>query len=108
MFSRKPSQRGVSSLHTLKGSSSLSDNGPLSPTASIPPTPGNEGGFYFSRQDLRAAPRVGASAYSRSQALEDLPVVRSVLHMFLGGKMLDAERQVHVLHVTASFSRLPL
>ncbi|KAG8881637.1 hypothetical protein FRB97_009326 [Tulasnella sp. 331] len=90
MFSRKHSHAPVTTAghHRDVPSSRSSQEMPQSPV-SIPPTPGNENGFYFSRQDLKA---VGSSGtYDRSRALDDLSLTKNLLRTFLGGKMVEAE-----------------
>lgn len=68
----------------------LAQEPPLSPM-SIPPTPGNENGFYFSRDDLKAVQKKSGT-YSKERALDDLPLGRELIRTFLGGKMVEAER----------------
>ena len=93
MFSRKASQAAVPTVSTSSSTSSAY-NIPSTPTTpsitSLPTTPSAEYGFSFTASELKASPPSGN--YSRSQALDDLPLVRHALHMFLGGKMLEAEQ----------------
>ncbi|KAG8909024.1 hypothetical protein FRB99_000127 [Tulasnella sp. 403] len=104
MFLRKPSSSTVTSIST--SSSSLSTktttNGltqsPSSTSVTTPTTPANpttpgsgENGFHFTRAELKTPPP--SDTYHHSQALDDLPFIRNILHMFLAGRMLEAEEQ---------------
>ncbi|KAG8964153.1 hypothetical protein FRC03_002161 [Tulasnella sp. 419] len=100
MFSRKvsnPSSKSAteSSSHSSTPTSTPSLEGPSTPTfeksgtASSVQTPSSVS-FVSGMTESTAT----ASGYSRKQALDDLPMIRNVLHTFLSGKMVEAEAQI--------------